>query len=176
MKIKIKNVPNLILPKYAHSTDAYIDIVATTDPIVVGEEISKGLYKEIDYIEYGTNLYMSPGFSYGESETFIDFRPRSSISKYNLSLANTPATGDKDYIGEYKLRFKYLFQPFDFVFINKNNDYQEIYIRINEDKIYKKGNKIAQMSLCLRFPVEFVIVEELKETVRGDGGFGSSGN
>lgn len=196
MKIQIKKVDGLILPKYAKEGDACLDILATTDPIIVGEQIGNGLYKNIDYIEYGTNLYMNPesdqeyyvymheysGPVYPLFDFFVELRPRSSISKYNLILANSPATGDKTYTGEYKIRFKYLYQPCDFVFVNKIScdssfpDYQEIYIRIDVDKIYKKGDKIVQMSPSIKFPVKFEMVDELEKTARSNGGFGSTGN
>jgi dUTPase len=197
MKIKVKNISGLALPKFAREGDACLDIIATTDPIIVGEEVSKGLYKSIDYIEYGTSLYMTPqqsqeeaiGWNYQDNikvyflnDYFIELRPRSSISKYNLILANGPATGDKAYTGEYKVRFKYIVQSQDFVLIERNADfdspfpsYQEIYCRINEEKIYRKGDKICQMRPCVQYPVEFELVDELEDTQRGSGGFGSSG-
>lgn len=191
MKIKVKNVPNLVLPKYANPDDACLDIIATTDPVIVGEEISSGVYKSIDYIEYGTGLFMTPedDITYDgilgprtSSMTqpyFIELRPRSSISKYNLILANSPATGDKNYTGKYKIRFKYLMQPCDFrIYTSKDESDtygSEIYANVDYSKIYKLGDKICQMRVVQKHSINFEIVDELENTKRGSGGFGSSG-
>jgi len=65
-KYYIKNVNDLVIPKRANSSDAGYDVVATTPGNIVGETWS-GInhtsylpYKKIDYIEYGTNLYIAP--------------------------------------------------------------------------------------------------------------------
>ena len=46
---------------------------------------------------------------------------------------------------------------------------------VNMEKIYKKGERIAQLVIAETHKVEFEIVEELSETDRGKGGFGSTG-
>lgn len=83
----------------------------------------------------------------------ITFRPRSSIYKTGMSLANTPPTGDEGYTGEYKLVFYHVMKDLP---------------------RYKVGDKIAQLHLDFTFPANFVEVETLDETERGDGGFGST--
>lgn len=80
--------------------------------------------------------------------------PRSSISNTDLELCNGVGVLDNDYTGTLKLRF-----------------------RVTGDKIYKVGERIGQI---LFYPVlsrddDLVPIEELLETDRGDGGFGSSG-
>ena len=96
MKIYIKNIEGLTIPKKATKVDdkgksvetnaAGYDIVATSEPKIVGIEGKyKNSWKSTDFIEYETNLYIAP--SVLDIHTFIF--PRSSISKYNLVLANS---------------------------------------------------------------------------------------
>ena len=86
----------------------------------------------------------------------IQIRPRSGLAaKNNISVLNTPGTVDSDYRGEIKI------------------------ILINLGKkpfIIKYGDRIAQMVLCTISKVKFLEVESLPKTIRGKGGFGSTGN
>ena len=86
--------------------------------------------------------------------TQLDLRPRSSIYKTGLVLSNSIGTGDEDYRGEYKAIFYHL---------------------NTELPPYKVGDRILQIQLRTREDVEFVIAEELNDTNRGDGGYGSTG-
>lgn len=82
-------------------------------------------------------------------------RPRSGLAfKHGISLPNSPATIDSDYRGEIKVAL-----------INLSN----------EAFVIKNGDRIAQMIIARFEKVEFVAVEELNETQRGEGGFGSTG-
>ena len=164
------------------------DIVATSEPEIVGEQNSDGSYKRIDYIQYKTNLKMAvqtdqtpnPGFN-GLRITDYDVLafPRSSVSKYNLQLANSVGLIDADYRGELLLRFNYLWQPQD-LNVYTNDEYDEskktTYVagKPNLDKIYKKGDKICQLKVTKVENVEFHLANELESTDRGDGGFGST--
>jgi dUTP pyrophosphatase len=81
--------------------------------------------------------------------------PRSSIYKHGLSLTNCVGVIDSGYRGEILFNFR---------------------IESQYSKMYQKGDRIGQM-IIMPYPlVEFQEVEELDETERGDGGFGSSGN
>lgn len=190
MIIKVKNIPNLQLPKYANPNDAGADVFATSDPIIVGRKMEgTEQYRFIDYIEYETNLYIAPQddieIEYSQyfeptykryeksrktTKYFIDLRPRSSISKYNLSLCNPPATIDLIFRGMIKVRFKYLFQPEDMI------SYASGCINgtVNYNKIYSKGDRICQMMPAIQNNIEFQLVDELDSTERGIGAFGSS--
>ena len=85
----------------------------------------------------------------------IQIRPRSGLAaKSNISVLNTPGTIDSDYRGEIKV---ILFNHGSKQFIVKNKD------------------RIAQMILVPVLKVDFEEVEDLPETVRGSGGFGSTG-
>lgn len=82
-------------------------------------------------------------------------RPRSGLAfKHGISLPNTPATIDSDYRGEIKIAL-----------INLSN---EVFM-------VKSGERIAQMIIAKHEKAELVQVEELNETKRGEGGFGSTG-
>ncbi len=82
-------------------------------------------------------------------------RPRSGLAfKHGISLPNTPATIDSDYRGEIKIAL-----------INLSN---EVFI-------VKNGERIAQMIIAKHEKAELIQVEEINETKRGEGGFGSTG-
>ena len=82
--------------------------------------------------------------------------PRSGLAaKHGLSVVNTPGTVDADYRGEIKVCLI-------------NHDRQEP-IEIS------RGMRIAQLVIQRVELVDFVEVEELDSTVRGDGGYGSTG-
>lgn len=171
MKIYVKKVEGITLPERGSELAAGYDIIATSDPKIVGEQnFNYGMdgvqqeatgYKRIDYIQYETNLYIAP-----ETVThYVLIHPRSSISKYNLVLANSIGLIDNDYRGMVMCRFKYIWQPEDMISTS---------CWPNTDKIYKKGDKIAQLVAEQTIHVEWVSVDELQITQRGSGGFGST--
>lgn len=82
-------------------------------------------------------------------------RPRSGLAyKKGLSIPNAPGTIDSDYRGEIKV-----------ILINLSNETQTI----------APGDRIAQMVIAKHERVKWLPVEELEETDRGAGGFGSTG-
>lgn len=82
-------------------------------------------------------------------------RPRSGLAfKHGISLPNTPATIDSDYRGEIKVAL-----------INLSK----------QDYVIKNGDRIAQMIIARHERAVWIQVEEITETFRGDGGFGSTG-
>ena len=96
------------------------------------------------------------GISVAFSEEFeIQIRPRSGLAaKNNISVLNTPGTIDSDYRGEIKV---IIFNHGNKEFIINNND------------------RVAQMVLTPVFKMELEEIESLPETIRGEGGFGSTG-
>ena len=85
----------------------------------------------------------------------IQIRPRSGLAaKSNISVLNTPGTIDSDYRGEIKV---ILFNHSSKEFIVKNKD------------------RVAQMILMPVLKIDFEEVDSLPESVRGLGGFGSTG-
>jgi len=88
-------------------------------------------------------------------DTEIQIRPRSGLAaKSNISVLNTPGTIDSDYRGEIKI---ILFNHGKEEFIINNND------------------RVAQMILMPIIKAELEEVEDLPKTLRGSGGFGSTG-
>ncbi len=82
-------------------------------------------------------------------------RPRSGLSiKHGISLINCVGTIDEDYRGEVKVGL-----------VNLSNDMYTI----------KRGERIAQMVIASVTKADIKVVEELSETQRGEGGFGSTG-
>jgi dUTPase len=189
MKIHVKEAKNLSVPATATSNSAGYDVVALEDPKIVG--VKDGDYwKSIDYIEYKTGLFTAPQpDSYGHNYHTLIF-PRSSVRKYNLVLANSIGLIDNDYRGEIILCFKYLWQPEDFVILaNPNEEMSKSFTKIsdtvsslnwkmvgkiNESKIYKKGDKLGQLVAEVTNTIDWVVVADLSATLRGAGGFGST--
>lgn len=96
----------------------------------------------------GIAMEIMPGFE-------VQMRPRSGLAaKQGLTLLNTPGTIDADYRGEVKV-----------IVINLGQEAIEI----------KDQDRIAQMVLCPVVQADLVLVEELGDTARGAGGFGSTG-
>ncbi len=178
-KVYIKNLGDFTpeTPKAATLFSAGCDIVATSEPLIfgsaykIGQSLEDSLWSEIFYIEYETNLYLQPE----EMKNYLSINPRSSISKYNLVLANSPGTGDGDYRGMYKCRFKYIYQPIDLQMMTNEFETNTIVSRVNFDKIYKRGDKIAQIMIHDGHGIEFEVVDELDEASSRRGGFGSTG-
>ena len=165
------------LPKKGSDRATGFDVVVTSEPEIVGEIYDNGAYKRVDYIQYKTNLKLAvqkervfSNFGYTDLDYDILAFPRSSISKYNLVLANCIGLIDADYRGEVLLRFKYQWQPEDYK-IRTDNLLEG---RVNFTKLYNKGDKVCQLKVTKVENVEFVLVYELDSTTRGDGGFGST--
>lgn len=176
MKIYVKQLYDekgnkipITLPERGSEVAAGYDIVATSDPKIVGEAGKfKDSWKRIDYIEYETNLFIAP-----EAKTFhVLIHPRSSLSKYNLMLANSVGLVDNDYRGMVICRFKYIWQPSNLK-VDPNNGF-DIVGEIDISKIYKKGDKIAQLVLEQTAMADWELVDDLTQTQRGEGGFGST--
>ena len=96
------------------------------------------------------------GLSVAFSEEYeIQIRPRSGLAaKNNISILNTPGTIDSDYRGEIKI---ILFNHGNSEFVINNKD------------------RIAQMVLMPVHKIDLEEVENLPDTSRGEGGFGSTG-
>ena len=85
----------------------------------------------------------------------IQVRPRSGLAlKHGITVPNTPGTIDSDYRGELKV-----------ILINHGAD----------DFAIARGDRVAQLVLAPVTQAAFEEVDELDETTRGEGGFGSTG-
>ena len=103
-----------------------------------------------------SSVLISTGLSIAIPEdTEVQIRPRSGLAaKSSISVLNTPGTIDSDYRGEIKI-----------ILFNHGK----------EEFIVNNGDRIAQMILMPVFKAEFEEIKELPKTVRGSGGFGSTG-
>ena len=165
------------LPNKGTDRATGFDVIVTSEPEIIGETYSNGTYKRVDYIQYKTNLKLAvqkervfSNFGHTDLDYDILAFPRSSVSKYNLVLANCIGLIDADYRGEVLLRFKYIWQPEDYS-IGKDKNIQGT---VNYSKLYNKGDKVCQLKITKVENVEFVLVYELDSTTRGEGGFGST--
>ena len=120
-----------------------------------GMDITAFIEKPIE-IKPKSSTLVSTGLSVAFSKDYeIQIRPRSGLAaKSNISILNTPGTIDSDYRGEIKVI---------------------IYNHGNDDFIIKNGDRIAQMVLTPVVKMELEETLDLPETVRGTGGFGSTG-
>ena len=103
-----------------------------------------------------TSYLIPTGLSVAFSEDYeVQIRPRSGLAaKNNISVLNTPGTIDSDYRGEIKII---------------------IYNHGNKDFLVNNGDRIAQMILTPVVKMELEETNDLPETIRGEGGFGSTG-
>ena len=143
LEVKIKKLhKDAVIPKYETVGSVGMDLTA----------VSKE-YDEHGNVVFGTGLAIQIPEGY-----YADLRPRSSISKYDLTLANSVGTIDSDYRGELILKFK----PSAHYVVN------------GEGVMYNVGDRIAQIVIKPYPKVSFVEVDDLSETERGTGGFGST--
>ena len=148
MKVKVKKLnENAVIPFKTYERDFCYDVVAVSE-----EEIAPNVWK------YGIGLafQIERGGLLEESDAIIsiDLRPRSSVWKTGMVFSNCEGTIDELYTGE-------VFAVFYHVFPNMER--------------YRVGQRIGQIKIGLTIPIEFVVVDELSETERNDGGYGSTG-
>lgn len=164
MKVKMKKIhPCAKIPFKTYDEDFCYDVVATSC-----EEIAPKVYK------YGIGLAfqidsdnmrpMQSAISMGASRILsqtllgmdlsIDLRPRSSVWKTGMVLSNCEGTIDELFTGEVSAVF--------------------YHVMPNMPK-YEVGDRIGQIKLGMTIPMELEEVEELNETKRGSGSYGSTG-
>jgi dUTP pyrophosphatase len=97
-------------------------------------------------ISTGLAMELPPGWE-------AQVRPRSGLAVKGVAVANAPGTVDCDYRGEVKV-------------ILRNH---------GEQLVVHKGDRIAQLVIARVAQAKLVEVDELSESVRGAGGFGSTG-
>lgn len=155
---------------------AVVPTIAT--PGSVGMDLVATSRVETDkYIEYGLGFATEM-----PNNVFALVTPNSRISKYDLFLRNAPAVIDSDFTGEWRLRFGKIHTPTKFeVVLNKVRNWMGIkdvdatVMCSGQDyKIFQVGDVVGQ-AIFLRYDnVNIEEVTELSDTVRGDGGFGST--
>jgi dUTP pyrophosphatase len=154
MQVRIKKLhPNAVIPSYAKAGDAGMDMVA----------ISATISEDGLYIEYGTGIAVEIPHGY----VGLIFA-RSSISKTSLILANHVGVVDSGYRGEIKFRFKD-------TQIKKSMSLENKWKQYASETAYEAGDKIGQLVIVPYPQIEWRETDELSDSNRGDGGFGSTG-
>jgi dUTP pyrophosphatase len=153
MKVRIKKLSELaVVPSYAKDGDAGMDLIATSIISDTPTQITYGL---------GVALEIPKGF------VGLVF-PRSSIRKTGLQLSNSVGVIDSGYRGELQATFNKLF--------GGEAMYDEMKVKeIQPNDFYKVGDRVAQIMIIPHPPIEFEEADELSDTERGEGGFGSTG-
>ena len=120
-----------------------------------GADLVAAIDEEI-LLKPGERKLVPTGLALGLPANFeAQIRPRSGLAlKNGVTVLNTPGTIDADYRGEIKV-----------ILVNLGA----------EDFVVKRGDRIAQMIIAPVTQGEWNLVHELDETVRGVGGFGSTG-
>ena len=150
--IKFKRLhPDAVIPKYATPGSACVDLVATE---ILYEDENKVLVK------FGFSTEFSDGYK-------VILKPRSSFNHKGWVMQNSPGTVDSDYRGEWIVKFEAI--P---VGINQKMSGA---ILTYPDFPYKKGDRIVQCEIEVNIHMAFKEVKDLSETLRGEGGFGSTG-
>ena len=136
---------SLPLPSYETSGAAGADVRAS---LGLGESL---LIKPGERVLVPTGLSMEIPYGYE-----VQVRPRSGLSfKTGLMVLNSPGTIDSDYRGEVKIILGNL---------------------SNKDEVINHGDRVAQLVLAPVTQAHYIVSEsDLSETVRGSGGFGSTG-
>lgn len=163
MKVRFKRLhPDAVVPFKKYPEDFCYDVVATSEQEIAPNvwKYGIGLAFEIqgkpeDLVvenEFGKDLLRIPqGRDWNVS---LDLRPRSSIYKTGMVLSNSVGTVDDLYRGEVSAIFYHVFPDMP---------------------RYRVGDRIGQIKLGFTLPIEFEEVDELGRTLRGDGGYGSTG-
>ena len=140
-------------------------LIKKLDPAVILPEYKTSGASGMDLIAFikkpisvksKTSSLIPTGLSVAFHENYeLQIRPRSGLAaKNNITVLNTPGTIDSDYRGEIKV-----------IIFNHGKD----------NFIIKNGDRIAQMVLSPIIKIELEEVQNLPKTIRGDGGFGSTG-
>lgn len=148
MKILFKKLhENAHLPTKAHNDERNFCYDCYA---VSEEEIAPNVWK------YGLGFALQPVNDFdGINIRGINLRARSSVWKTGMVLSNSQGTIDESYTGEICAVFYHV---------------------MPDMPRYKVGDKVCQITLERTETLEFTEVTELRNTTRGDGGFGSTGN
>ena len=120
-----------------------------------GMDIQAAIDKPI-IVKPGERILIPTGFKVEIPENFeIQVRPRSGLAiKHGISVLNSPGTIDSDYRGEIGV-----------ILVNISN----------ENFVVEDGERVAQLVIAKHEVAEWINVEDLSETKRGSGWFGSTG-
>ena len=134
-------------------TDINAQLPVRGSDLATGYDLfATSIHKETDiYVMYNTNVQIQPE----NIDVDIQIRPRSSVYKTGMALANSLGTIDCDYEGDLMVVFYKAFST--------------------EETRYNIGDRIAQLVCGGFYEMDFVEEPFVGSSERGDGGFGSTG-
>ena len=154
MKVDFKKInENAVIPERATEFAGGWDVVAT--------EIEK-ISPNFVICKLGFALVLPIGYK-------LTLVPRSSLTKTNWVLQNSPGLGDFDFFGEYQLRFRGIPIPSTY----NDGTYSDF---VYEEFPFEVGDRVGQVYLEEVIPIEFNIIDTLPESNRDANGFGTTGN
>jgi len=153
--LRIKKLENFVaLPEYKTEGAAAMDLYAAEDKFI---EVNK-----IEIVKTGIAIAVPQGYE-------AQIRARSGLAAKGLIVANGPGTIDSDYRGEVGVILANLTAVGDASVCSKG-PWKNL-----PGFSVKKGDRIAQMVIAPVTRANLQVVEELDDTVRGSGAFGSTG-
>lgn len=163
MKMKVQVVRTTLneLPRYetpeSAGCDLRADLTSVNNKFLFGASAIKDDYTTKVVIYPGGRALIPTGLKIALPVGFeAQVRPRSGLAlKYGITVLNTPGTIDSDYRGDLGV-----------VLMNCSTEPFEVL----------QGDRIAQLVIAKHEQVQFIPVDELNETSRGTGGFGSTGS
>jgi len=173
LRVQIKKLTdNSVIPTYAHPTDAGMDLYATS--------------KTFD--EYG-NMVIGTGIAVAIPKGYVGLLfPRSSICQHYCSLTDSVGVIDSGYHGEITFKFaakhisivnKSLWKRLRILFAGKADENEngnvEVYNLWGNRYQYQIGDRIGQLIIMPYPKVQLIESDELSQTDRGTGGYGSTG-
>ncbi len=149
----ILSPPTVRIKRLAHGEG--LDLPRYETALAAGADVRAAIVKpfvlrpgERFMVPTGIAIALPPGWE-------AQMRPRSGLAaKHGISCVNSPGTIDADYRGELKV-----------ILINHGS----------EDFTINRGDRIGQMVIAPVWQAQFVETDELDDTERGAGGFGSTG-
>ena len=158
----VKCHPNAKMPEYAHAGDSGMDVYALDDYVIHPGETK--------LIPTGIKMAVPNGYE-------IQIRPKSGRAlKTKMRVANTPGTVDASYRGELCVIIDNIEPPIKDITYDFDDNGRPIITSIlhGSDMTIGKGEKFAQLVLMEVPKAVLFQVENLDDTERADGGFGSS--
>ena len=163
MKVRFKRLhPDAVVPFKTYPEDFCYDVVATSEQEIAPNVWKYGIGLAFEIQGKPEDLVVEDEFGKEliriqqdrKVNVSLDLRPRSSIWKTGMVLSNAVGTIDELYRGEVSAVFYHVFPGMP---------------------RYRVGDRIGQIKLGFTLPIEFEEVDELGRTLRGDGGYGSTG-
>jgi dUTP pyrophosphatase len=164
MNVKIKRLKDVPLPQYAKSGDAGFDLVAAEDVI----------------IEPGQTVIVPTGLAFELPSGYeMQIRPRSGISA-KTKLRVVLGTVDAGYRGEVGVIVDNIKRYYEIPGARKARTIDNERVDVDivcaaASYVIRKGDRIAQAVIKPVEQAQFIEVDELSESARGEGGFGSTG-